>query len=319
MPLHLLGKKSWNVYNPANIAQVRRDEAAAAEREAADEQRMQEVDAARRTAILRGETPPPIPDDDALTTTHAKPPPSWDAQQRRARRRLKNEDDTDRDIRLARADYDAGRAAQDRLKSRTVEKTEEAELPLTDTRGHIQLFHAPADTQARHEHADKKRKVEDEGKGMQFADAAGYRTAIGGKAWYDPSVQDGGKVRKDAFGREDARRQGRDERRMASDDPMAAMRRAQGQLKAVAKERAEREGRKDFEDRRRRREKERRRDDHKDEESLDGFSLDAGPEDMRTEEEKQRRRDHHGRRGRHERRSRSPRRTRHERSYDRLR
>ncbi|KAF5015673.1 hypothetical protein F66182_12905, partial [Fusarium sp. NRRL 66182] len=33
MPLHLLGKKSWNVYNPDNIARVRRDEEQAKARE----------------------------------------------------------------------------------------------------------------------------------------------------------------------------------------------------------------------------------------------------------------------------------------------
>ncbi|CCF31962.1 hypothetical protein CH063_00727, partial [Colletotrichum higginsianum] len=60
MPLHLLGKKSWNVYNADNIARVRRDEAAAKAKEEAEEQRMQEVDAERRLAILRGEAPPPL-------------------------------------------------------------------------------------------------------------------------------------------------------------------------------------------------------------------------------------------------------------------
>lgn len=54
MPLHLLGKKSWNVYNTDNIERVRRDEAAARAREEADEQRMQEEDAERRLKILRG-------------------------------------------------------------------------------------------------------------------------------------------------------------------------------------------------------------------------------------------------------------------------
>lgn len=59
MPRHLLGKKSWNVYNTDNVERVRCDEAKAAEREELEEQRMQEIDAARRTALLRGETPPP--------------------------------------------------------------------------------------------------------------------------------------------------------------------------------------------------------------------------------------------------------------------
>ena len=67
MPLHLLGKKSWNVYNHDNIEAVRRDEAAAAARQEARDQVMQEQDALRRTAILRGETPPTFPSPSPLS------------------------------------------------------------------------------------------------------------------------------------------------------------------------------------------------------------------------------------------------------------
>ena len=62
MPLHLLGKKSWNVYNTDNVERVRRDEADARAREEAAEQLMQEQDAERRIALLRGEEPPAVPD-----------------------------------------------------------------------------------------------------------------------------------------------------------------------------------------------------------------------------------------------------------------
>ncbi|KAG9717065.1 hypothetical protein KCU60_g9544, partial [Aureobasidium melanogenum] len=55
MVLHLLGKKSWNVYNKDNIDRVRRDEAAAQAREQEAERRMDQEDAARRIAILRNE------------------------------------------------------------------------------------------------------------------------------------------------------------------------------------------------------------------------------------------------------------------------
>ncbi|GAM89151.1 hypothetical protein ANO11243_071870 [Dothideomycetidae sp. 11243] len=152
MPLHLLGKKSWNVYNADNIARVRQDEAAAEAVEAAREQRMQEVDAARRTAILRGETPPPIPDDDDRSDGdhRERPPPlSWEKEQRRKRRKLRGEDDTDRDIRLARHE----RAAADPVK-------------LTDRKGNIQLFSEPPSTQP---------SSTQEQMGMQFRDAAGYK------------------------------------------------------------------------------------------------------------------------------------------------
>ncbi|KAF8469710.1 hypothetical protein BDZ91DRAFT_63594 [Kalaharituber pfeilii] len=53
MPLHLLSKKSWNVYNADNIERVRRDEVIAQEKEEAEEQRMQQEDAQRRMLELR--------------------------------------------------------------------------------------------------------------------------------------------------------------------------------------------------------------------------------------------------------------------------
>lgn len=111
MPLHLLGKKSWNVYNQDSIARVRRDEDAAAAREAAEEQSVQESNARRRMRMLRGETSSDeyesrsredrkldtsqdhIGQELGLEITYS------DAQRNRKRRR--GEDDTDRDIRHA--------------------------------------------------------------------------------------------------------------------------------------------------------------------------------------------------------------------------
>ncbi|RMD40412.1 hypothetical protein DV735_g4729, partial [Chaetothyriales sp. CBS 134920] len=98
MPLHLLGKKSWNVYNTDNIARVRRDEAAARAEQAEKERQQHEHEAGARLALLRGE----IADrssavDDAGSLGTEDIPGS-----RRKKRRLAGEDDTDRDIRLAR-------------------------------------------------------------------------------------------------------------------------------------------------------------------------------------------------------------------------
>ena len=42
MPLHLLSKKSWNVYAPDNIARVKRDQAAAQAREEEEDRWLQE-------------------------------------------------------------------------------------------------------------------------------------------------------------------------------------------------------------------------------------------------------------------------------------
>lgn len=52
---HLLGKKSWNVYNQDNIERVRRDEARAKAAEEEAEHRKKDNDAAERLRILRGE------------------------------------------------------------------------------------------------------------------------------------------------------------------------------------------------------------------------------------------------------------------------
>ncbi|RMZ75140.1 hypothetical protein DV738_g5633, partial [Chaetothyriales sp. CBS 135597] len=99
MPLHLLGKKSWNVYNNDNIARVRRDEAAARAEQVKTERQQRAREADVRLALLRGEVSDKssaVDDADSLTKTDGL------ASSRRKKRRLTGEDDTDRDIRLAR-------------------------------------------------------------------------------------------------------------------------------------------------------------------------------------------------------------------------
>ncbi|KAG8623323.1 hypothetical protein KVT40_008299 [Elsinoe batatas] len=249
MPLHLLGKKSWNVYNADAIARVKRDEALAAAAEAAEDERMQEEDAARRTAILRGEVPPPItsapppvsPSDPVShTSTHATDP--WTREERKLRRRHKDEDESSHAIRLARLDAERAQEARERLAPDSAPaSSNKADLSLTDERGHITLFSAPADEDQTG--AKRKRKPEEREEGVRLADAAGYNAPS--KPWYTsttshtlskstpPLVEDSGR---DAFGRPDPKRKERDAVRAAGNDPMAMMVRAQTSLKQAERD-----------------------------------------------------------------------------------
>lgn len=245
MPLHLLGKKSWNVCNADNIARVKADEAAAAAREAADEQRMQELDAERRAAILRGRTPPPLPESttsDGRGQRRARD----EGGRERKRRKLAGEDGTDMDIRLA---------------SKALPKTEEyneakilklrstlSDAPLTDHAGHIDLF--PVDMKEaikREKNAEvekekrKKEKALEDQYTMRLSNAAGK----GGisQPWYtadQKSAPTAGKDQeltaysgfeeKDVWGNEDPRRKERQQARISTSDPFALMQKAQAQL-----------------------------------------------------------------------------------------
>ncbi|KAI7288003.1 hypothetical protein KC345_g323 [Hortaea werneckii] len=135
MPLHLLGKKSWNVYNEENVARVRRDEAAAKAEEEAEEQRMQEEDSARRIALLRGEQPASLSESASVTDAHERTEADQGVKRSRdagpvvshgrKRRRLRGEDDTDRDIRYAREDAESNEKVRNALV-----KTREEEASL---------------------------------------------------------------------------------------------------------------------------------------------------------------------------------------------
>jgi hypothetical protein len=313
MVLHLLGKKSWNVYNKDNIDRVRQDEAAQQAREEEDERRMQEQDAVHRIAILRGEVPPPM-------TAPSAPPGGETGSARRTRdssdgrdrkqRRLRGEDDTDRDMRIARENTAAGAAVRDKL-SRSERDRQDGDVSVTDHAGHIQLFAAPDErallansrnAEAEAEKAKKAREIEDQYT-MRFSNAAGFKQSASSAPWYVTSSKQDLETQvpsKDVWGNEDSSRRNRDQTRLTSNDPMAMMRKAQSQLRQaetdkekwkVQKERESRElDQVDREERRRRREhrhKRDRRERSRSVGSLEGFSLeDATRDDNRRQAEK---------------------------------
>ncbi|KAJ4408597.1 hypothetical protein N0V91_003249 [Didymella pomorum] len=243
MPLHLLGKKSWNVYNAANIARVKADEEAAAAREHAADQRMQELDAERRAAILRGRTPPPEPEEDSLEGGRSRRDRHGHDKKRR---KLRGEDDTDMDIRLAASvtkpkDGDEESARVLRLRKPA------SDAPLTDHAGHIDLF--PVDikeaikreknTEAEKEKRNKEQAFEDQYT-MRFSNAAGKNGLD--QPWYtaqqrttraaeDSAVLYPELENKNVWGNEDPRRKEREQARISSNDPFAFMQKAQTQLK----------------------------------------------------------------------------------------
>jgi hypothetical protein len=329
MVLHLLGKKSWNVYNKDNIDRVRRDEADQQAREEEDERRMQEQDAVHRIAILRGEVPPPV--------TAPSPPPGEAGGVRRSRdhgdgrdrkrRRLRGEDDTDRDMRIAREDAAAGAAVREKL-SHSERDRQDGDVSVTDHAGHIQLFAAPNErallansrnAEAEAEKAKKAREIEDQYT-MRFSNAAGFKQSASSAPWYVSSSKQGLEAQapsKDVWGNEDSSRRDREQTRLSSSDPMAFMRKAQSQLRQaetdkekwkVQKARELRElDRAEKEERRRRREHRHRRD-HRERSrsvgSLEGFSLeDATRDDNRKQADRGSR--HHKRYSDKRRRSRS--------------
>lgn len=244
MPLHLLGKKSWNVYNADNIAKVKHDEALAAAHEAGEEQRMQEVDSERRIRMLRGlqvTTPPPSSEGQ---TGQGREGGHDGNRRERKRRRIADEDDTQRDIRLAQ-EHSVVALGKHEI-TQTVRPRSDA--PLTDRKGNINLFpeegssrrRAPKNDEAEAEAAKKKKEFEDQYT-MRFSNAAGFKQAVGQKPWYhyiNESAENGETaVTKDVWGNEDPRRKERKKSRLDAEDPLAVMQKGVEELREVKKER----------------------------------------------------------------------------------
>ncbi|KAM3459722.1 hypothetical protein NHJ6243_006651 [Beauveria neobassiana] len=245
MPLHLLGKKSWNVYNKDNIERVRRDEAKAKAAEEAEEQRMQEVDAARRLAILRGEVPPPIEQDEEAAAPDQEAAggsrPSHSLGTGRRPRKRHGEDDTDFELRIAKErELTVSRAA-------TEAKRTTSSAPIVDRRGHIDLFgrdninkshaHTEKNEDAEREASRKRREYEDQYT-MRFANAGGQPGLDA--PWYSAGgrkEQQTIAVMKNVWGRDDPQRKERDERRIVANDPLAMMKQGAAKVRELKQER----------------------------------------------------------------------------------
>jgi hypothetical protein len=241
---HLLGKKSWNVYNTANIEQVKRDEALAAAEEAASEQRMQELDSLRRMQILRGEEPTPLPIEDSLKPDNTKRPREYGDGTGRERKKRKNagENDTDFEMRIA---HDK---TSNENRERQLVLSKDSDAPLVDHMGHIDLFPQPKPTsqkevqkneEAEKELAKKKKEYEDQYT-LKFSNAAGFKSSLGSDPWYKKTNSTNVEEAipgKDAWGNEDPRRKEREAKRTISNDPLAMMKAGARQVRQVEQER----------------------------------------------------------------------------------
>ncbi|PFH56714.1 hypothetical protein XA68_16108 [Ophiocordyceps unilateralis] len=246
MPLHLLGKKSWNVYNANNIARVRRDEAAAIASEEAEEQRTQQIDAERRLAILRGEAPPPLdfPNGDDEVGPHEHQSFDEDSSRRsdsgvRRKRKRQGEDDTDFELRLARE-----KNKERESRSNVLQRRDTSSAPIVDRAGHTDLFgdersraHAQNKAEAESESRRKEQEYKDQYR-MRLSSAAGKAGLS--KPWY--SQLDGGSATmdapsKDVWGNEDPRRKQREAQRLVKDDPLALMKEGTARTRELKAER----------------------------------------------------------------------------------
>lgn len=273
---------------------------------------MQEVDAERRLAILRGACPsPPSIQDAPAQQGEGRTGPG----PQRKKRKLVGEDDTDRDIRLAREQPDASATVSNSDSVPSARRSTGNNAPLTDRHGHINLFPANARTnaasknpEAEAETARKNRELEDQYT-MRFSNAAGFKQGLE-KPWYSSAraaAPADEAVGKNVWGNEDRGRKDRDKARIDMSDPLANMRRGVQQLKAVQRDKDEwqEERRNDFADPHRRRKRESRSRRRRDEEMpvTDGFQLDAvhsaGDDAARSRGHERRRHGHHTKHQRH--------------------
>ena len=261
---------------------------------------MQEVDAERRLDILRGSQR--IRDTNGeQKTTFPDSKHRHEGERRAKKRKLGGEDDTDRDIRLAKLENET---------SREVVRHDD-NAPLVDKSGHLNLFpqertRAEKNDEAEKETSKKRQEFEDQYT-MRFSNAAGGKEGIV-KPWYSTSSQKPQDMpTKDVWGNEDPRRQLREQARINLSDPLAMMKKGVKQLKESEKQREAWKAERDKEtfisiSSKRRRRRSRSRDSDS---SLEGFSLDNPPARSKDDSSGRHRSQHGRHRHRHKHRSRS--------------
>jgi hypothetical protein len=160
---------------------------------------------------------------------------------------LAGEDDTDRDIRLAKEDAARLESIQ-RPKPGLAKKPVGDDLPIIDSKGHTNLFTAEMTRNNRGEknpeaEADRVKKIREyeDQYTMRFSNAAGFKESVGKHPWYsspavNASAPDGMPV-KDVWGNEDLRRAEREKARIDANDPLITMKAGIRGLKKVERER----------------------------------------------------------------------------------
>lgn len=237
MPLHLLGKKSWNVYNPASIARVQRDEAEAHKREQEEERRQRQDEASDRLAILRGER-----DQTILSDPKAEDSSRRDRESSRHRalkkRKLPGEDDTDLEIRLAQAQADA--ALSSNARGNTSSKpTKSQEHSITDANGNISLV--PSQAYQDQQQQQPNKKADPNPSHFYLSSAAAHGSSASDVPWYNSTDtnQSSSRPAKEPWGAASPRRAEREAARQSSNDPLAAMKRGIKQLRDSERQRKE--------------------------------------------------------------------------------
>lgn len=240
MPLHLLGKKSWNPYSPAAIARVQADEEAHEELQRDYAEKLSKYESQRRLAGLRGvafSVRPPTPPPERIDKSHV--PPSSEQNQPREKdgfakhRRLRGEDDTERDLRLARSHVAEPARKHVHGKDRALE------VDITDRNGHIQLFEAPRPPGP----VDRKKQRQDEEaeSGMRFKHAAGYQQDVKQATWYSGTEALDDSIAKRIADENERSRdeswQKREQQRIDSADPLAKMRASVRKMKETKRAR----------------------------------------------------------------------------------
>jgi hypothetical protein len=228
----------------------------------------------------------------------------------RKKRRLAGEDDTDRDMRLAREAVAIPIANASKAKGH--------DAPLVDHKGHIGLFpqehrHAEKNPEAESEAANKTREFEDQYT-MRFSNAAGFKQELK-NPWYSATTPNDitlqSNLGKDAWGNEDPGRKERDQRRLDSNDPLAAMKMGVKKLRQADRHRKEwmEERERDLKEVEQMARENQKPSRHKcdDSDSLEDFGLEAGYKEKRRERRKHRsghregsRKERHSRHDQHE-------------------